>query len=93
MTQSNFNSEMKKELIHGLKVLDPENRNIGSLTIWCNPNFSNGSDSEIKDRVLLILQELIIDGQVIQEKSPKNRSIYTFIHHSKKHSKKLGVSN
>ena len=93
MTQSNFNSEIKKELIHGLKVLDSENRNIRSLTIFCNPNFSKGSDSEVKDCILRLLQELIIDGLVIQEKSPKNRVIYTFNRHSKKHSKKLGVSN
>ena len=32
--------ELEKELLRGLKVLAPGDRNIKSLTIYCNPNYT-----------------------------------------------------
>lgn len=72
-------AELEKELLKGLKVLAPGDRNIKALTIYCNPNYTRGSDSEISKLSVAILDKLVDQGIVIKKTSPKGRAIYSLI--------------
>ena len=71
--------ELEKELLQGLKALGPEDRNIKALTIFCNSNYSKGSDQEIRTLITEILTKFVNKGIVIKEKSSKNRDIFSLI--------------
>lgn len=50
--------ELEKELIKGLKVLDENDRDLRTLTIFCNPNFHRGPDKIVKSKILKFLNEM-----------------------------------
>lgn len=73
------NAGLEKEILRGLKILASEDRHIKPLTIWCNPNYCNGPDYKIQKKIKKILGNLIENKIVIQEKSKKNRIIFSLI--------------
>lgn len=81
--------ELEKELLKGLKALGSEDRTIKNLTTWCNPNFIMGPDYLVQEKIEKILKMLIESEKVIQEKSPKSRSIFSL--RKSKNDKKKGV--
>lgn len=81
--------ELEKEIIQGLNVLAPGDRNIKALTIYCNPNYKRGSDQSISKLIMAILEKLIDQSSVIKEKSPKGSVIFSLS--NKKNIQKKGV--
>ena len=73
--------ELKKEILHGLKNLEENDKDIRTLVIWCNPNNIRGADRDLRPKVLEILEDLKKKGIVTRKK--KKLSVYTQ-HHSKK---------
>jgi hypothetical protein len=64
--------ELKQELIKGLKVLDENDRDLRTLTIFCNPNFIRGPDKSVKPKILKFLNEMEIQGKI----NRKNKIFY-----------------
>jgi len=50
--------ELKQELIHGLEVLDENDRDLRTLAIFCNPNHVRGADRDVKPKILKILNDM-----------------------------------
>lgn len=82
-------TELEKELLKGLKALGSEDRTIKNLTIWSNPNYCYGPDYLIREKIEKTLKNLIDQGIVKREKSPKGRDIFSLI--KSKNMKKKGV--
>lgn len=58
------NNKLIEDLVHGLKVLEKYDRDLRSLTIFCNAKFSKGTDTEVSDKLKDILKTLISKGEV-----------------------------
>ena len=71
--------ELKKEVLKALKALEPNDRDLKSITIYCNPNYIYGPDYLIQEKIKTILKKLIQKNLVIQEKVPEKQLIYTLI--------------
>lgn len=82
-------TELEKEILKGLKALGSEDRDIKSITIWCNPRHVYGPDYLIKNKIQNILKNLIDQGIVKEEKSPGKRNIFSII--KSKNVQKKGV--
>jgi len=51
-----------------LKSLPETNRDMKTLTIYCNPNFTHGSDTSVRGELEKILMDLENEKKVIQKK-------------------------
>ena len=72
-------NNLEEELIDGLKIIPENDRDLKSLTIWCNLNHINGSDSEIKNRVKKILLKLQSEKKLkTKKKTPYNKRYVLF---------------
>ena len=73
--------ELEQEILEVLKILEIEDRDIKSITIWCNlnPKSTHVPDKSIKKRILPILEKLMKSGKIKHHKSPKNREVYSLI--------------
>lgn len=69
--------KLKEELIKGLKIIPESNRDLRTITIYCNPNFIRGSDESVRGELGKILMELENKNKVIQEKKKFNRTVKT----------------
>lgn len=69
--------KLEQEILHGLKVLEVEDRDFKSLLVWINPNYIRGSNLEAGVLLRKELNKLIEMGSIKKEKSPKNRIIYS----------------
>ncbi|MFW9973445.1 MAG: hypothetical protein ACFFDF_24890 [Candidatus Odinarchaeota archaeon] len=81
--------ELEKELLRGLNLLATEDRDIKSLVIWCNPNYCYGPDYLVQEKIEKILEKLIDENLVVQEKSPQDRDVFSI--DNKKNIPKKGV--
>ena len=72
--------DLKNELIKGLKVLDENDRDLRTLTIFCNPNFIRGADRDIKPEILKMLNKMEKQGKI----SKKKKKIHCIINHPAK---------
>ncbi|MFW9951053.1 MAG: hypothetical protein ACFFKA_13125 [Candidatus Thorarchaeota archaeon] len=77
--------DLKHELIKALKKLSVEDRDVKSLTIYCNPNFVRGPDYEVQEKVIQQLTQLISNGCVMKEISLNNREVYTIVKKEMRH--------
>jgi len=68
--------QLKEELLKGLKILSESDRDLRTLTIWCNSNFSKGSDKNIKISIKKILDELIESKKIFTSKININKKRY-----------------
>lgn len=59
---------MKKQILHGLKILDHNDCDIRTLTILCNLNFFRGADKDVRKKVQEILEKLEKNGIVKKKK-------------------------
>ena len=82
-------AELEKELLNGLNVLAPGDRNIKALTIYCNPNYTRGSDTKISKLCGSILEKLIVQEIVIKETDTNGKDMYSLS--NKKNIRKKGV--
>jgi len=82
---------LKDEVIHQLKIRNIEDCDLKTLAIFCNPNHTRGSDSEVRIELDKILTNMISEDLVKKHRSPKNRIVYTFLGYSEKRSKKHGL--
>ncbi|MFW9972326.1 MAG: hypothetical protein ACFFDF_19225 [Candidatus Odinarchaeota archaeon] len=71
--------ELERDLLRGLEILAPEDRNIKALTIWSNPNYKYGPDHLIQKKIEKILKKLIDKKIVLQEKSQNGLDIFLLI--------------
>lgn len=70
------NMELEKEVLHGLEIWGTKGVEIKTLTIWCNPNRVKGPDYQVKEKILLILEKLVVEKKVAaKRKSPRNNNI------------------
>ena len=70
---------LKDDLIHQLKIRNIEDCDLKTLAIFCNPNHTRGSDSEVRIMLDKMLHALISNDIVKKHRSPKNRIVYTFL--------------
>lgn len=90
--ENSESSHLKKELIHGLEVLDIEDKDIKSLVIWCNPNYIIGPDYEIEIKLKSRLEFLIRTQIVVispMHVGKKNMAIGNLFKSQKKKKKKI----
>ena len=66
---------LEDEILQALEVLSRNDRDIKSIAIWCNPNYSRGGDSEVRKEVRSILTKLKKEGRVSTEKVRVNLDI------------------
>jgi hypothetical protein len=59
---------LKEELLKLLKNLPQSNRDMRTLAVCCNPNFSRGSDESVRKELRNILIDMENKNEVIQEK-------------------------
>ena len=68
---------LKEELLKALKIIPEPNRDMKTITIYCNPNFKYGSDTAIRQELEKILMDLENKKKVIQEKKKFHRTVKT----------------
>ncbi|MFW9973141.1 MAG: hypothetical protein ACFFDF_23360 [Candidatus Odinarchaeota archaeon] len=78
------NAELERELLKGLNILAPEDRDLKSLVLFCNPNRIYGPDFSVKKDLATILKKLTASGQIMKEKTPKGRINYSLLKELKK---------
>ncbi|KKM93828.1 hypothetical protein LCGC14_1204410 [marine sediment metagenome] len=59
---------LKDEVIRALTILSLHDRDIKSIFIYCNPNFINGADRDMKVKILNILEKLQTEGLITSQK-------------------------
>jgi len=72
--------KLKEDLLKALKSLPKTNRDMRSITIFCNPNFIHGSDTSVRGELEKILIDLENQKKVIQKKITfcrKRITVYT----------------
>ena len=74
MKSDKQNERLYKEILKGLKVLSENDRDVQTLTVWCNPNFKYGADRDIRAKILEILK--VLEEKGIISKKKKKIQIY-----------------
>ncbi len=77
------NTKLEKEILHSLSVRYIEDRDIKSLVINCNPNFSRGPDYQIEKKIVKILNKLIDKKIIKKEMNPKGRDVFSINQYEK----------
>jgi hypothetical protein len=68
---------LKEELLKALKIIPEPNRDMRTITIYCNPNFTHGSDTSIRIELEKILMDLENKNEVIQKRVKIGRTVKT----------------
>lgn len=71
---------LEDEVIHALEVLSLKDRDVNSLTIFCNPNKCRGGDKEVRELVKIILNDLKNLNELASKKikiNGKNVEVFT----------------
>ncbi len=68
---------LEEELLKALKILPENNRDMRTITIYCNPNFIRGSDTSVREELEKILMKMENEKKVIQKKIKFGRRIIT----------------
>lgn len=55
---------LEQELLDGLEKISKNERDLRTLTIWCNPNYIRSSDRDTKIEILKILKNLEEEAKV-----------------------------
>lgn len=58
---------LEQELLNGLEKNSKNERDLRTLTIWCNPNYIRGSDRDTKIEILKILKNWEAEGKTRRE--------------------------
>ena len=58
---------LEQELLNGLEKNSKNERDLRTLTIWCNPNYIRGSDRDTKIEILKILKNWETEGKTRRE--------------------------
>ncbi len=61
---------IKKDVIHALEILPRTDRDLRSLTIFLNPNYRYGADSDLRNVIKNILKSFV-NTKILQKETAK----------------------
>ena len=59
---------LKEDVLHKLRILNENDRDLRTIVIGCNPNYIRGPDYKITSKVLKILEKLEKKEKVYRKK-------------------------